>query len=84
MQTSKNKVKSIRRTEDQILKENVRRLTWMKIADGTLIRLPCEVCGTNKDVQAHHDDYSQPLDIRWLCRKHHREHHDNEKNKEKL
>jgi hypothetical protein len=35
-----------------------------------LIRKPCEVCSNPKS-QAHHDDYTKPLDIRWLCRKHH-------------
>lgn len=39
-----------------------------------LIRQPCEVCGAV--AQAHHPDYSRPLDVRWLCVKHHRaEHH---------
>ena len=40
------------------------------IRDGRLLRQPCEVCGAVK-VEAHHDDYSKPLDVRWLCRKHH-------------
>ncbi len=31
---------------------------------------PCEVCG-EEDSQAHHDDYSKPLDVRWFCKKHH-------------
>lgn len=39
---------------------------------GKLARQPCEVCGDPKS-QAHHDDYSKPLDVRWLCFKHHRE-----------
>ncbi|WP_336741350.1 hypothetical protein [Aureimonas altamirensis] len=34
----------------------------------------CEVCG-NPKVDAHHDDYSKPLAIRWLCRKHHTQLH---------
>lgn len=44
------------------------------IRDGRLIRQPCEKCG-NPKTEAHHDDYSKPLDVRWLCFKHHREHH---------
>jgi len=42
------------------------------IRDKKLKRLPCEVCGNEKS-QAHHDDYSNPLDVHWLCFKHHRE-----------
>jgi RNA polymerase-binding transcription factor DksA len=40
---------------------------------GDLTRGPCEVCG--EKAEAHHDDYSQPLVVRWLCRQHHAEHH---------
>lgn len=45
------------------------------IRDGRLQRKPCEVCGTTIRVQAHHHDYSKPLDVQWLCFKHHREEH---------
>ena len=41
---------------------------------GILTRQPCEVCGAEK-AQAHHDDYGKPLDVRWLCSKHHAEWH---------
>lgn len=45
------------------------------IRDGRLIKLFCEVCGDKKS-QAHHDDYRKPLNVRWLCRKHHLEVHE--------
>lgn len=59
------------------------------IKAGLLVRQPCEVCGQKPErkswsglplneaetVVAHHDDYSKPLDVRWLCRQHHAEHH---------
>lgn len=28
-----------------------------------------------KNLQAHHEDYSKPLDVRWACRKCHLESH---------
>jgi len=47
------------------------------LRQGKLIRQPCEICGAIK-VDAHHDDYSRPLNVRWLCRSHHRLHHNAE------
>jgi hypothetical protein len=43
------------------------------IRDKKLMRLPCVVCG-NK-AQAHHEDYSKPLDVIWYCPKHHKDRH---------
>jgi hypothetical protein len=40
-----------------------------------LTRLPCEKCGTKESVHAHHEDYAKPLDVKWLCVAHHRQHH---------
>ncbi len=33
----------------------------------------CSVCGGAGDIQAHHEDYSKPLDVKWLCKPHHAE-----------
>lgn len=44
------------------------------VRDGKLRKLPCEMCGNAKS-EAHHEDYSKPLQVRWLCRKHHAELH---------
>ena len=40
------------------------------LQSGKLTRQPCEVCGEEK-ADAHHDDYAKPLEVRWLCRRHH-------------
>ena len=41
------------------------------IRSGELIKQPCEICGTLDKIHAHHEDYSNPLDVRWLCSRHH-------------
>jgi hypothetical protein len=43
------------------------------IRTGRLLRENCEKCGLS--AQAHHDDYLKPLNVRWLCTKHHNDHH---------
>lgn len=40
------------------------------VKSGVLVRRPCRECGATK-VEAHHTDYSKPLDVVWLCRAHH-------------
>src|SRR4051794_38080208 len=44
------------------------------LATGELERLPCDRCGATP-ADAHHPDYTKPLDVRWLCRDHHTELH---------
>ena len=44
------------------------------LKSGELVREPCEVCG-RKPAQAHHHDYSRPLDVHWLCQEHHKAEH---------
>lgn len=52
----------------------VRAALAQAVKAGWITRDPCEVCGAAK-ADAHHDDYAKPLEVRWLCRKHHRLHH---------
>lgn len=56
------------------LKVAARMAVARALQSGGLVRRPCEVCGKTKS-EAHHDDYAKPLDVRWLCNGHHREHH---------
>lgn len=49
-------------------------MVWTEIWSGRLKRQRCEIC-SKWPADAHHDDYSKPLEVRWLCRSHHRQHH---------
>lgn len=42
----------------------------LAIEEGRLQKGCCEVCGKSETF-GHHDDYAQPLNVRWLCRYHH-------------
>lgn len=47
------------------------------IRNGVLQRESCEQEGEAclGKIHAHHDDHTKPLDVRWLCRFHHMQHH---------
>lgn len=53
-------------------KHRARRFLNHAVRDGRAFRQPCVVCGDPK-VEGHHKDYSRPLDVIWVCAKHHRE-----------
>jgi len=40
------------------------------ISKGKILKQPCIYCGEEKAL-AHHCDYNKPLDIKWMCHKHH-------------
>lgn len=44
---------------------------------GKLVKEPCEHANEHCKgrVHAHHDDYSKPLEVHWLCAFHHRAEH---------
>ena len=55
-------------------KERARVHVHNAVARGKLTKQPCEVCGEAK-VHAQHTDYSKPLEVKWLCVRHHMEVH---------
>jgi hypothetical protein len=44
-------------------------LSWA-VKNGKIQKQPCRDCGA-VTVDGHHDDYSKPLDVIWLCKLHH-------------
>jgi len=60
-------------SEEQKKKDNCRSYAGTYLRRGKLKKSPCIVCGENAEM--HHDNYDKPLEITWLCRKHHLEHH---------
>jgi len=56
-------------------KYHARQMVLQAIRYGELIKKPCEVCNSTENVEAHHDDYRKPLDVMWLCIRHHDERH---------
>ena len=47
-----------------------RKMVRAAVVAGRLVRQPCAVCGATK-VEGHHPDYTKPLEVEWLCRRHH-------------
>lgn len=62
--------------------EKKKALTMLNnaVRDGRIKKQPCLVCG-EPIVQAHHEDYSKPLSVVWLCDQHHKELHRARRNK---
>ena len=58
-------------------KKRAQGMVHKAVVSGRLIRWP--VCAvpecTRENPQAHHPDYSRPLDVVWLCPKHHKAAH---------
>jgi hypothetical protein len=53
-------------------KHQARLAVYSEIRAGRLEKGECEVgIGCTGRIEAHHDDYERPLEIRWLCKRHH-------------
>lgn len=64
--------------EERLKRRKAREVLNHALRDGKVYGpLPCEICFNTHDIEAHHGDYDKPLEVRWLCFKHHREVHEN-------
>lgn len=73
----KNKDKVLNSKKKWTLKNQIKKKAHSKvllaIKKGLLIKPnACELCRVNNlSIHAHHDDYTKPLDVKWLCVKCH-------------
>ncbi len=70
----KLKEKSDRARLKNPIKFKARYTLRSAVRQGKIKRLPCEVCNKTP-THGHHNDYSKPLEVQWLCKKHHYEKH---------
>lgn len=61
--------------DEQRKKANARAYLHVYVKRGKIKKGACVVCGETEGVEAHHEDYSKPLEVVWYCRKHHIDHH---------
>ena len=61
--------------EKHPIKAEARKIYKYALRHGKLVRGPCEVCGVTEGIDGHHTDYTRPLEVRWLCKEHHRQAH---------
>ena len=71
---NKDKLRAYRETIRKDGREKIYQAVHKAVKAGTLKKMTCRVCGVSK-TEAHHPDYSRPLDVMWLCRKCHKNIH---------
>ncbi len=71
---SRNTAKRMRKRYPE--KFSAREKLRYEVRMGRIQKLPCQICGDIKS-QAHHEDYAKPLEVIWLCQKHHNDVHNN-------
>ena len=68
-------------TPEAIQKLSAQRAAKEAVRKGILIRQRCVICVARQDfnddkVHGHHEDYSKPMDVIWLCSFHHIKRHE--------
>ena len=60
--------------ERNLIKRSAHVIAGNALKYGRIVKEPCVICGEEK-TEGHHEDYTAPLAITWLCNKHHMERH---------
>lgn len=73
-----NRPKHSQLSEPSRKKANARSYLHVYVKRGKVQKGICEICGSER-AEAHHEDYTRPLEVHWLCRDHHLELHNAKK-----
>jgi hypothetical protein len=73
-QSKKKAIDAYRKRHPMVYASHV--ITNNAIRDGKLLAVSiCSVCNSTDKIEKHHDDYTKPLEVRWLCEQCHKEWH---------
>jgi hypothetical protein len=71
--------------EELRIKYRARERVRRALKNGTMIKpINCETCSSQMNLQAHHEDYKDPLMVMWLCRSCHYKLHSKYLQKEEI
>lgn len=56
-------------------KRRAHNATRKALLSGKITKGECEVCHAEENIEAHHADYSKPLEVQWLCNRCHADLH---------
>lgn len=63
------KANPIARPEPDPIKRTARNKLYAAVRDGKIVKPPeCQICSASDEVlHGHHEDYTKPLDVIWVC-----------------
>ncbi len=61
---------------EQRLRATARAYANVYLRRGRIVRGPCHFCQATTHLEMHHEDYTKPLEIIWLCRDRHDLYHE--------
>jgi hypothetical protein len=70
-----NREVSNRWRENNITGYKAHNILNNSVRDKKIHKQSCSVCGSSHHVHGHHKDYTNPLDVVWLCARCHHRHH---------
>lgn len=60
-----------KQNDEQRAKSNCRSYLNVYVKRGKVKKEPCVFCGSPENVEGHHEDYTKPLQVDWVCKTHH-------------